>query len=185
MAKKTSIHKVHIDISNIDQHRYQKLTFTVALGFNESLSHLAMRLLAYAMVPEEKLAFGRGVCIGSDPDVMVKDYDDHYIYWIDIGFPALERLKKATYQADNVIVFSINQSEWLDESYVELMKLNKLHLLLFQPEVIEQLCRGISRNINWSIVIDGNKIGIADNAGYVESKITRFNATGAGVVEVI
>ena len=185
MADKTSVFKVRIDISNIDQHRYEKLCFTVALDPKESLSHLVMRLIAYAMVPDDKLSFGHGVCVGADPDVMVKDYDDHYIYWIDIGFPTVERLRKASYQADNVIVFSLNKSPWLSEAMIDLMNLNKLHLILFQPEIIERLGKNLSRNINWSIVIDGNKIGISNNDCYVESKITRINAIGTGVVEMI
>jgi uncharacterized protein YaeQ len=179
VANKTSIYKVNIDISNIDQHRYQKLCFTVALAPKESLSHLAMRLIAYAMVPEEKLSFGHSNCMGLAPDVMVKDYDDHYIYWIDIGFPALGRLKKASCQADNVVVFSLNKSDWLDDSVNELMSFSNLHLVLFQQDVIEQLCQTLGRQIHWSIVIDGNKIGIADSQHYVESQITRMNGTGA------
>lgn len=182
MANKTSVFKVHIDISNIDQHRYEKLCCTVALDAKESLSHLVMRLIAYAMVPEKKLTFGRNTIMGVEPDIMVKDYDDHYIYWIDIGFPTIERLKKASCQADNVIVFSVNQSEWFEEAKNDLMTFNNLHLVLFQPDAIEQLCQGIGRNIQWSIVIDGNKVGISDAQSYVESKITRINATGANVV---
>lgn len=185
MVNKTSIYKVHIDISNIDQHHYEKRCFTVALDEKESLSHLVMRLIAYAMIPEDKLSFGHGVCVGADPDVMVKDYDDHYIYWIDIGFPGIDRLRKATYQADNVLVFSLNQSPWLKESMNDLMNLNNLHLILFQSEVIEKLCQRLTRNINWSLVIDGNEIGISDSEFYLKSKITHLNSIRSGVVETI
>jgi uncharacterized protein YaeQ len=176
MSDKTSIFKVHIDISNIDQHRYEQLRFTVALQRQESLSHLVMRLIAYAMVPEEKLSFGQGVCTGIDPDVMVKDYDDHYIYWIDAGYPAMERIKKASHQADNVLIFSLNDSEWLTDSHNDLMNMNNTHLLLLEPPVINTLEEGIERNINWSLVIDGCKIGISDTENYVESTISRLHS---------
>ena len=178
MADKTSIFKVSIDISNIDQHRYEQLCFTVALDAKEDMSHLVMRLIAYAMVPEEKLSFGKGVCVGADPDVAVRDYDDHFIYWIDIGYPSTDRIKKASHQSDNVIIFSLNDSQWLKESQNELMTMNNVNLVLFKPDVIEKLSNNIvGRNIKWSLVIDGNKLGIADSESYVETKISRMHSS--------
>ena len=176
MADKSSIFKVRIDIANIDQHRYEQVGFTVSLGSRETIDHLVMRLIAYAMVPEEKIAFGHGVCFGADPDVMVKDYDDHYIYWIDIGYPEMTRVKKASNQADNVIIFSLEGSEWLDEHHHELAGHENVHLILLQPEFIEQLGNALNRHVNWSLVVDGNKISISDNEQYVESSIVHTHA---------
>jgi uncharacterized protein YaeQ len=176
MADKSSIFKVNIDISNIDQHRYEQLCFTVALDPSETINHMVMRLLAYAMVPEQNIEFGRGVCAGSDPDVGVRDFDEHYLYWIDAGFPTVSRVKKASHQADNVLVFSVSGSVWLEDYQNELMNLKNVHLLLLQPEMIESLGHAVSRNIQWSLVIDGNKIGISDNENYLESNITRMHS---------
>ena len=178
MADKTSIFKVNIDISNIDQHRYEQLCFTVARDASEDMSHLVMRLIAYAMVPEQKLSFGKGVCVGSTPDVAVKDYDDHYVYWIDIGYPAIDRIKKASRQSDNVIIFSLIDSQWLKDAHNELMTMNNVNLVLFKPDVIEKLVNNIDgRNISWSLVIDGNKLGISDNDSYVETTISRMHSS--------
>lgn len=178
MADKTSIFKVNIDISNIDQHRYQQLCFTVARDDNEDMSHLVMRLIAYAMVPEEKLSFGKGVCIGATPDVAVRDYDDHFVYWIDIGYPSTERIKKASHQSDNVIIFSLIDSQWLKESHNELMTMNNVNLVLFKPDVIDKLAKNIvGRNITWSLVIDGDKLGISNEDSYVETKISRMHSS--------
>lgn len=185
MADKTSIFKVRIDISNIDLHRYEQLCFTVALDVKESIDHLVMRLIAYAMVPDDKLSFGRSLCVGVEPDVMVRDYDDHYIYWIDAGFPAIERVKKASHQADNVIIFSMDESAWLDDNHQDLVNIKNLNLVLFEQQVVKKLAQQISKNINWSIVIDGNRIGISDNHNYVESHIQRINATNSNEMAVL
>ena len=185
MASKASIFKVHIDIANIDQHRYEQLGFTVAQDDRETTDHLVMRLFAYAMVPEERLSFGQGVCSGPDPDVGVKDWDDHYIYWIDVGFPSVERVKKASHQADNVIVFSVNDSEWLEESSQEVLQLNNTHLVLFDTNAIEEISSSIERTIDWNLVIDGNKMGVSDHQHYVESAITRMNSLRAPEMAMI
>ena len=171
MSDKTSIFKVQIDMSNIDQHRYEQLSFTVALSKHESMSHLVLRLLAYAMVPEQNVLFGHGGSSGTEPDVMVKDYDDHYIYWIDAGFPSLMRVKKANRKADQVLLFSLSHSQWLSESYNDLMNMGNTQLVLFNPSVINHVAQGVSRNINWSLVIDGNKMGLSDQHNYYESII--------------
>lgn len=179
MADKSSIFKVNIDISNIDQHRYEQLCFTVALDPKETVNHMVMRLIAYAMVPEHNLAFGHGVCAGQDPDVGVKDYDDRYIYWIDAGFPTVGRVKKATHQSDNVLIFSVLGSSWLQDYQNELMNLKNVHLLLLQPDMIEQLSHDVSRNIHWSLIVDGNKMGISNKVHYLESNITRLHSNSS------
>ena len=35
-----------------------------------------MRLIAYALVPEDKIAFGHDIAVGGEPDLMVRDYDE-------------------------------------------------------------------------------------------------------------
>jgi uncharacterized protein YaeQ len=177
MADKTSIFKVKIDISNIDQHRYEQLCFTMALNNRESLEHMILRLIAYAMVPEQKLVFGNDVCKGDTPDVMVKDYDDHFIYWIDIGEPSVSRVKKASHVADNVLIFSLDRSQWLNDCYPELRQLDNMQVLLFDPDWVAALEKDICRNINWSVVIDGDRIGISNSSNYLESSIIRLNSS--------
>jgi len=176
MANKSSIFKVRIDMANIDQHRYEQLCFTVAMSANESYQHFVMRLLAYAMVPEQRIAFGQGVCNGNDPDVMVKDYDEHYIYWIDVGYPQSARVKKACNQADNVIIFSLKQSDWLTRNQFEIMAYNNVQMVLLEPKLIEPLEQSLTRTLNWSLVLDGNKIAVCDHHNYWESSITRLNS---------
>ena len=180
MADKTSIHKVRIDLSNIDQHRYEQLCFTAARGSKESYEHLIMRLLAYSMVPESRLAFGNGVNgadtgLGLSPDVMVKDYDDHYIYWIDVGFPQVERIKKASALADHVIVFSINNSQWVADNQNDLLQWSNVQLILFDEAMLTQLASELGRSIHWSLVVDGEKIGVSTGQDYCESVINRIN----------
>ena len=182
MADKTSIHKVRLDMAHIDQHRYEQLCFTMARGSKESYQHLIMRMLAYAMIPEQRLAFGSGVDgadvgYGPSPDVMVKGYDDHYIYWIDVGFPKFERIKKASHQADHVMVLSINHSDWLAENQVRLLQLGNVQLVLLDEPMLNQLSGQLQRSINWSLVVDGAKLGVSTGMEYCESALNRFNHT--------
>lgn len=179
MADKSSIFKVKIDVSNIDQHRYEQLCFTVALDRKETINHMVMRLLAYAMVPEPNMAFGKAAQGNGEPDIIVKDYDEHIIYWIDAGFPQMNRVKKATRQSDCVLIFSVADSNWLDDYRHELMHMKNVHLILVQPELVERLSHDIERSIDWSIVIDENKLAITDNTHYMESNITRMHSNAA------
>ena len=175
MANKSSIFKVRIDMSNIDQHRYEQLCFTAAKSFDENYEHFVMRLLAYAMLPEERLSFGSGVCSGVEPDVMVRDYDDHFIYWVDIGYPSCERIKKASQQADHVVIFSLNGTEWLQEHQWQIMQHKNVQLVLLAPDLITPLQQNITRAIDWSLVVDGSKIGVCDHYNYWESDIVKVN----------
>ena len=180
MADKTSILKVRFDLSHIEQHRYEQICFTLGRGETESDEHLIMRMLAYAMMPEQRLSFGSGVNgtsigIGASPDVMVKDYDDHYIYWVDVGFPSVERIKRASNQSDHVIVVSVNQSEWLNENQSQLLGLSNVKLILLEQQWLTEMSSQLCRSINWSLVIDDAKIGISTGQVYCESTISRLD----------
>ena len=180
MADKTYILKVRFDLSHIEQHRYEQVCFTLNRGELESDEHLIMRMLAYAMMPEQRLSFGSGVNgasigMGVSPDVMVKDYDDHYLYWIDVGFPSVERIKKASNQSDEVIVLTVNSSEWLTESQAQVLALPNVKLILLEQKWLEQMATQLCRSINWSLVIDEDKIGISTGKIYCESSICRLS----------
>lgn len=180
MADKTSILKVRFDLSHIEQHRYEQICFTLARGEHESDEHLIMRMLAYAMMPEQRLSFGHGVDgasigMGASPDVMVKDYDDHYVYWIDVGCPSIERIKKASNQADYVIVLSMNNTDWLAENQAQLLGFSNVKLILLEQSWLKEMATQLCRSINWSLVIDDAKIGISTGQIYCESAICRLD----------
>lgn len=180
MADKTSILKVRFDLSHIEQHRYEQVCFTLCRGQNESDEHLIMRMLAYAMMSEQRLSFGSGVDgasigMGVSPDVMVKDYDDHYVYWIDVGCPSVERIKKASHLADKVIVMTVDNGEWLAEHQGPLLALSNVKLIVLEQRWLKEIATQLCRSINWSLVIDDAKIGISTGQIYAESTICRLD----------
>ena len=101
----------------------------------------------------------------------------HYLYWIDIGSPDMTRVKKASRQSDTVIIFGLDGSEWLQEHQHTLDSFSNVHLILLQPHFVEQLGRALERHVNWSMVVDGNRISISDQSHYLESRMIKPHET--------
>ena len=67
MALPSSIHRVAIDLADIDCGRYTRLEATVARHPSETAERLILRVLAYALCYEEGLVFTKGISAGNEP----------------------------------------------------------------------------------------------------------------------
>ena len=61
MALKPTIYKFDIDLSDIDEGRYENLNLTVAQHPSETLERMMVRLLAYCLNLSEGLEFTTGL----------------------------------------------------------------------------------------------------------------------------
>lgn len=110
MAIKPTIYKFKIDLSDIDRNRYDTLNLTVALHPSEDVERMMARLVAFCMNAGEGLTFARGVCVAEEPDIWARTPDGRIALWIDMGEPAVDRIKKAARQASEVKIYAFRAS---------------------------------------------------------------------------
>lgn len=169
MALKPTIYKFKIALSDLNRNYYDSLNLTVAQHPSENLERMMARVLAYAINAQEQLSFTQGLSEIDDPDIWVKSLDDQLLLWIDIGEPAVDRVKKSTRMAKAVKVYSFNSKSdvWWQQNH------NKLNLLdasifQFQWEDIQSLAKLVERTMEMSITITGDSAYIATALGECE-----------------
>ena len=155
MAAPSTIYRVSIQLADVDHNRYETLRFTAAQHPSETPERLVARLLAYALSYEEGLTFRNGVSCGDEPDVWLKDPNERYQKWIEVGLPDPERLRKATRQSPEVVVFAYGPARhrWENQHLAALNKLSGLKIYGLDIDFQRQLCAHLERVIDWNLTV--------------------------------
>lgn len=104
MALKATVIKVELQVSDLDRHYYATHALTLAQHPSETDLRLMVRLLAFALFADERLAFGRGLSSDDEPDLWRQDRTGAVEQWIELGQPDESRLRKAAGRAGEVVV---------------------------------------------------------------------------------
>ena len=92
MALPSAIHKVNIQLADIDRGVYETLQSTVARHPSETEERLVARLLAYALFFEPELVFTKGISAVDEPDLWSKGPDGRVLLWVEVGLPEADRI---------------------------------------------------------------------------------------------
>jgi uncharacterized protein YaeQ len=169
MALKSKIYKSGISLSDIDRDYYAALNLTVALHPSETLERMMVRVLAYCINAQEHLVFTRGLCAVDEPDIWVRTLDDRIALWIDVGEPAVDRIKKATRLSPAVMVYSFNSRSdvWWQQARARFSEL-PVSVYRFQWENIQDLASLVQRTMELSVTITGGSAYVAAATGECE-----------------
>src|SRR5687767_5375835 len=99
MALKATIFKAALQIADMDRNYYGEHALTIARHPSETDERMMVRVLAFALHASERLAFGKGLSDGDEPDVWEKDLTGAISTWIDVGQPDEKRIRKAAGRA--------------------------------------------------------------------------------------
>ncbi|TET89195.1 MAG: hypothetical protein E3J96_01820, partial [Sulfurovum sp.] len=83
MAIKATIHKVLLNIANMDSHYYAEHTLTMAKHPSENDFRLMVRLVAFILNANEELVFCKGISQEDEPDLWKKSLGGDIELWID------------------------------------------------------------------------------------------------------
>ena len=169
MALKPTIYKFTISLSDLNSNYYDTLNLTVAQHPSENLERMMARVMAYCLNAQESLVFTKGLSEPDVPDIWVRTLDDQVALWIDVGEPALERIKKATRLAQEVRVYSFNAKSdvWWDQSRTKFAAL-PVQVFRFDTDAITRLASLVQRGMNLSVTITGDSAFVATEGGECE-----------------
>jgi uncharacterized protein YaeQ len=159
MALPSTIHRVTIQLSDVDRGIYESLQATVARHPSETEERLVARLLAYALFFEPELTFAKGVGAGDEPDLWSKGPDDRVLLWVEVGLPDPERIIKASRHAERVALVACGRAlpGWEQQNLTKLEGVSNLSVIRFDQDFINCLVSTPDRSINWSVTVtDGN-----------------------------
>ena len=169
MALKPTIYKFRIALTDLNRDYYDSLNLTVALHPSENLPRMMARILAYCLNASPELMFTKGLSTTEEPDIWIKELDDHISLWIDIGEPEPERIKKATRLADKVIIYSFNTKSdtWWKQNQGKLGAL-KASIIRFDTKAVEMLASYVSRTMDLSVMLSGQSAYVSSESGDCE-----------------
>jgi uncharacterized protein YaeQ len=169
MALKPKIYKARITLSDIDRDYYDTLNLTIAQHPSETLERMMVRVLAFCINAREHLTFTKGLCAVEEPDIWARTLDDQISLWIDVGEPAVERIKKATRLSAAVKVYSFNSKSniWWEQARTRFSEL-PASVFQLQWKDVQALAALVQRSMDLSVTITGDSAYVAAAAGECE-----------------
>jgi len=169
MALKPTIYKFNISLSDLNRDYYDTLQLTVAQHPSESHERMMARVLAFCLNAQESLIFTKGLSEPDEPDIWLHTLDDQLALWIDIGEPAVDRIKKATRIAKKVKVYSFNSKSdvWWQQNQNKFAMLSA-SIIQFDSQDISALAALVARTMTCSITVTGDSAFVATESGECE-----------------
>jgi len=154
MALKPTIYKATVNLNDTDRDYYDALQLTMACHPSETLERMMVRLLAFCLQAREGLMFCKGISSSDEPDLWAHELDGTLALWIDVGEPAVDRIRKASRIAKKVVVYSFNSksSVWWTQHQAQLSQLDVSVYQLAWPAV-QRLAAQASRTMDLSVTI--------------------------------
>lgn len=167
MAPNATIHRAELQVSDLDRHYYATHALTLAQHPSETPERLMVRLLAFALFADERLAFGRGLSTEEDPDLWQRDDTGDIDRWIDLGQPDERRIRRASGRARQVVVitYSGNSAEiWWSKHAATLSRLKNLTVLDIPPETVALALPFLARSMRLTAMIQDGELQLMDEA---------------------
>ena len=169
MALKPTIYKARIALSDMEREYYDTLNLTIAQHPSETSERMMARLLAFCLHAEQNLRFTKGISTPDEPDIWSHSDDGQLLLWLDVGEPALDRLRKASRITKRVCVYSFNTKSdtWWQLGERDLAGL-KVEVYQFPWISIQALAGLLERTMDMSVTVTGSSAYIATGAGECE-----------------
>ena len=169
MAIKPTIYKLKISLSDLNRNYYDTLNLTVAQHPSETLERMMVRVLAYCINAQEYLAFAKGMNDVEEPDIWLRTLDGQLTLWIDVGEPAVDRIKKASRlsQAVKIYCFNSKSDVWWDQAQDKIKQL-KASIYRFDWLNVQALAALVQRTMEISVTITGDSAYVATELGECE-----------------
>lgn len=170
MAPNATIHKAQIQVSDMDRHYYAAHALTLARHPSETELRVMVRLLAFALFADERLAFGRGLSEDDGPDLMQSELDGRVARWIELGQPDEARVRRACGRAREVVVVGYAGRAfelWWEKSRAALDRLDNLAVVDVSAAAA-RLTEGLARNMDVQCLVQDGVVQWIDCLGTAE-----------------
>jgi len=150
MALKSTVFKAELSVADIDRGVYLDRSLTIARHPSETDERMMVRLLAFALHADERLAFGPGLSAEDEPDIVLRDLTGTLEQWIDVGLPDERDVRKASGRAKAVKVYTYGRGAdiWWNQNRAALQRLANVSVIDLASEATQGLARFAERNMD-------------------------------------
>lgn len=161
MALKSTIFRATLNVSDLDRPHYGEHLLTIAKHPSETDERMMMRILAFALNADERLAFGRGLSSDDEPALWLKDDTGRIIKWIEVGLPDERLLRRASGRADAVFVLAYGGRAadiWWQKEGGAIARLPNLSVYSIPAAASRQLAELAERSMTLNFTIQDGQI---------------------------
>ncbi|MEZ5660770.1 MAG: YaeQ family protein [Burkholderiaceae bacterium] len=178
MALGATVHRLRLDVADIDRAVYDQHVLTVARHPSETEERMMIRVLAFAMYADPSLQFGRGLSTDDEPDLWLHSDDGQLRSWIDVGLPEERRLRRASGRAQRVVVIAFGGNRvdvWWQRNRAAMTQLASLTVWSVPPEESAQLTALASRSMRLSVTLQEGSLLFSDGERTAELSPRRLH----------
>lgn len=165
MALKSTIHRVALQIADMDRNYYQDHTLTIARHPSETDERMMVRLLAFSLHADEHLQFTKGLCADDEPDLWLKSLTNEIELWIDVGLPDENRIRKACGRARQVVLYCYGGRSaqiWWEKNSPKLNRFKNLQVVNLPAESTTALATLSQRSMDVNCAIQDGQLCLGD-----------------------
>jgi len=183
MALKATVHRVELQISDLDRHYYASHSLTLAQHPSETDARLMVRLLAFAMYAQERLEFGRGLSADDEPDLWLKSLTGEIEHWIELGQPEEAALRRACGRARRVTLIGYSGRAfdiWWEKNAAALARCGNLEVIALPAGTAEALTRLMARGMRLQCLVQEGELQWMSETATVSATPTVLQAATRG-----
>jgi uncharacterized protein YaeQ len=165
MAPNATVYKAELQVTDLDRHYYASHDLILAQHPSETAERLMVRLLAFALHADERLAFGRGLSDEDEPALWQRDYTGEIELWIELGQPDESRLRKACGKAKQVVLVSYGGNAadlWWKKNAAALARLRNLTVIDLPADGVEAATGMLARSMRLTAMIQDGELQLMD-----------------------
>ncbi len=160
----TSVHRVELNVADLDRGYYADHALTVARHPSETEERLMVRVLAFALHAHDRLAFGRGIGTAEEPDLWKRDLTGRVELWIDVGLPDERRIRKACNTSERVAVYAYGATaveRWWLKTAPELARCENLEVVELGAATTRALTGMADRGMSLQLTVQDGEAWLA------------------------
>ena len=176
MALAATVYHIQIELSDVDRGVYETLDLRVARHPSESMPYLLTRVIAYALLYEEGIAFSKGGLSDTDEaPVSVKDLQGNLRVWVELGTPSAERLHRVSKASPRVVVFTQHDPRLLirEAQSRPIHKADQIEVYALDASFLDRLGALTDRNARWTLMRNDGLVYVTVGAETVSGPVMR------------
>jgi uncharacterized protein YaeQ len=173
-----TLYRGRITLADTDRQRYLTLEPSTARHPSETPDRVVLRLLALAVFPADALQFRTGVCAGEAPELVAHHPDGRISHWIDVGTPALQRLRAASRRDRQIGVLTHDGllPRWRRQHGGRLALEPQWQVWCVAAPLVESLADGLRPRLHWDLTLADGVLYLDTGAATLSSELQRLTA---------
>jgi uncharacterized protein YaeQ len=169
MTLKATIFKATLQVADTDRHHYGDYALTLARHPSETDERLMVRLVAFALLADKALEFGKGLSSDVEPDLWRKDLTGQIELWVEVGLPNERLIRKVGRRARQVVVLSFGRGVdvWWSENRDRMRGQDNLTVLRLPVEATQALALVVSRTMTLQCTIQEGLVMFTSDSGVI------------------